>query len=120
MNRRQEVAAWGVGVLLAGISAYHGAENGEWLFEYFIPVIVTGPLLVHSLRDRAAPSSSDQVLKRALGLVLIAALFAHVKHRADASSFDPLREHEGAVTDSRLTELEHKVDALETRFLFER
>lgn len=122
MNRRQEIAAWIVGVVLAGISAHHGLEQDEWLFAYFVPVVALGPLVVHSLRDRASPApSSDQLLKKTLGLVLIVALFGHLKQRADAHDGDSAYGFsESSNTSSRIEELEQKVDELETRLLFAR
>ena len=41
MNRRQGIALWLAGVLLAATSAtsaYNGNREGEWLFEIFVPI----------------------------------------------------------------------------------
>lgn len=34
MNKRQEVATYVLGAVLAGVSWHNGEERGEWLFEY--------------------------------------------------------------------------------------
>src|SRR5512139_1003320 len=89
MNRRQEIALGVLAVLLAGISAYHGLEAEEWLFAYFVPVLIVGVIAIYSLRDRSAASqSANQILKKGLGLVLVVVLFGHLNHRSEALGWD--------------------------------
>jgi len=79
MNRRQEVAVYVVGVLLAGISAYNGHENEEWLFGAFVPVLILGLLAVYALRTRAPGAEAPaDVLKKGLGVAIAVVIAAQL------------------------------------------
>jgi len=87
MNRRQSAAVYVVGVLLAAISAYHGEQDGEWLFASFLPVLMLGTLVVYALRDKANATTANQVLKSGLGLAMAVIAFASALGEArDAKS----------------------------------
>lgn len=79
MNRRQEVVVYIVGVLLAGISAYNGYDDEEWLFGAFVPVLILGILVVHALRTReGAADAPAEVLKKGLGVTIAVVVAAQL------------------------------------------
>ncbi len=127
MNRRQEITLAVVAVLLAGVSAYHGLEAEEWLFAYFLPVLIVGVLAIYLLRDRSAASqSADQILKKGLGLVVLVVLLGHLSHRAEALGWDVSSAAEDAKAASAEAErahdelqgLERKVSNLEIQVMY--
>ncbi len=117
MNKRQEIAVWVLGVVLAAISAYEGSRGGGWIFEAFVPVLIIGVLVVNTLRTRSQASPSDvELLKKGLGVVLLVSLFGHLDHRARMAQWEGGEAREEAEhAKSGVEELRSSVDDLESK-----
>jgi hypothetical protein len=129
MNRRQEAVVYVVGVLLAGISAYNGHENEEWLFGAFVPVLILGILVVYALRTRGeAAEAPAEVLKKGLGVtiavVVAAQLLTQIERvQAQVSSVETdvrqaVWDSEGArreIVDAKYKAIEAGIEASEAK-----
>ncbi len=119
MNIRQEVAAWIFGLLLAGISAYQGQIENEWIFELFVPGIILAVLAVFSLRTRRdASRDTERTLTVGAALVVVVAGLGHLGTRLRSIESNPeynLKLEIQSATEevkSELEALERKVDDL--------
>jgi hypothetical protein len=127
MNRRQEVATWIFGVLLAFGSWIRGADNGIWTLEIFVPLTVLGTLFVFSLRtrERATPGSQNSdASTRALkvgGAALLAAVAINqaawaIDRATPEIDFGPVYDVESGINglESKIDSLEYDVESLES------
>ena len=81
MNRRQEIAAWVLALIVAGpkiIDAFDGYWTGfDAMKALFFPAAFLGPLIVYSLRDRTVsppplPGHRELALLLVMGGVVVA------------------------------------------------
>lgn len=112
MNKRQEVATYVLGAVLAGVSWYNGEHHGEWLFEYFVPLLLLGVLTIFGLRTRDdAKGPADRVLKGGLWILLAVVAFGYLNGRIHSAAYDASEAIEHA--DNQASDLDSRVDALE-------
>lgn len=127
MNKRQEIVLWIAGLLIAGICAYHGLEEGNWLFAYVVPLVIVSGLLLY--RFRSSTPTKPGINLVVIGTVLVTQLLLVHETRATTSALDgvasQLEELESSVEswiadtestiNSRIDDLERTVKLMEFR-----
>src|SRR5262245_23108139 len=124
MNKRQEIALWIIGLILAAVCAGNGSEDGDWFFAQAIPLVIIGALVLYRLRSPSTKqpgvTATVAALAVCLGLAGIRAGHEADQHAGSVSwDLEMLdyrvgdAEELGTNLDDRIEDIESKQDDLE-------